>query len=135
MGYGHMQIGAVAERTGLSIRTIRYYGEVCLVEPSARSQGGFRLYTEQDVQRLLLIREMKTLDLSLEQIRELLGLLEGRGEPATDEAEATGREERLALYLDAAQARTRELEQQLERVMAFVDQLRAASLRHQPLRR
>lgn len=135
MGYGHMQIGEVAERTGLSIRTIRYYGEVCLVEPSARSQGGFRLYTEQDVQRLLLIREMKTLDLSLEQIRELLGLLAGPDEETADETEATGREERLALYLDAAQARTRELEQQLERVMAFLDQLREASLRHQSVRR
>ncbi|WP_159945709.1 MULTISPECIES: MerR family DNA-binding transcriptional regulator, partial [unclassified Nocardiopsis] len=36
-GTGHMQIGEVAERTGLSLRTIRYYGEVGLVEPSARS--------------------------------------------------------------------------------------------------
>lgn len=132
MTYGHMQIGEVAERTGLSIRTIRYYGEVCLVEPSARSQGGFRLYTEQDVQQLLLIREMKTLDLSLEQIRELLQLLEGRGTATADEA---GREERLALYLDAAQARTQELEQQLERVMAFVDRLRAASQHHQAVPR
>lgn len=34
-----MQIGEVAERTGLSLRTIRYYGEVGLAEPSARSQG------------------------------------------------------------------------------------------------
>ena len=46
-----MQIGEVAERTGLSLRTIRYYEEVGLAVPSARSQGGFRLYTEPDVGR------------------------------------------------------------------------------------
>ena len=38
-----MQIGEVAQATSLSIRTIRWYGEVGLVEPSARSKGGFRL--------------------------------------------------------------------------------------------
>lgn len=43
-----MQIGEVAERIGLSLRTIRYYEEVGLVVPSVRSQGGFRLYTEPE---------------------------------------------------------------------------------------
>ena len=45
----HMQIGEVAERVKLSLRTIRHYEEVGLVPPSARSKGGFRLYTEADV--------------------------------------------------------------------------------------
>ena len=49
MGLQHMQIGEVAERTNLSLRTIRYYEEVDLVPPSARTPGGFRLYTEADV--------------------------------------------------------------------------------------
>ncbi|WP_159055930.1 MerR family transcriptional regulator, partial [Thermobifida fusca] len=71
-----MQIGEVAERTGLSLRTIRYYGEVGLVVPSARSKGGFRLYTESDVARLLLIKQMKPLGFSLEQTRDLLGVLD-----------------------------------------------------------
>ena len=44
-----MQIGEVAARTELSLRTIRHYEETGLVIPSARSQGGFRLYTETDV--------------------------------------------------------------------------------------
>jgi len=47
-----MQIGEVADRTQLSLRTIRHYDEVGLVPPSARSEGGFRLYTEADVERL-----------------------------------------------------------------------------------
>lgn len=55
----HMQIGEVAARTELSLRTIRHYEETGLVIPSARSQGGFRLYTETDVARLMVIRRMK----------------------------------------------------------------------------
>ena len=71
-----MQIGEVAERTSLSLRTIRYYEEVGLVVPSGRSQGRFRLYSEADVRRLWLIRKLKPLDLSLDQIRELLAALD-----------------------------------------------------------
>lgn len=56
-----MQIGEVATRTELSLRTIRHYEETGLVTPSARSQGGFRLYTESDVARLMVIRRMKPL--------------------------------------------------------------------------
>jgi DNA-binding transcriptional MerR regulator len=44
-----MQIGEAAERVGLSLRTIRHWDEVGLVVPSARSNGGFRLYTEADI--------------------------------------------------------------------------------------
>ncbi len=72
----HMQIGEVAERTELSIKTIRHYDEVCLVTPSERSAGGFRLYTEADVQRLLVIRRMKPLGFTLDEMRQLLGSLD-----------------------------------------------------------
>lgn len=72
MARDQMQIGEVAERTGLSINTVRHYDQAGLVVPSARSQGGFRLYTDSDVERLLLIRRMKPLGFSLEQMRELL---------------------------------------------------------------
>ncbi|WP_328452844.1 MULTISPECIES: MerR family transcriptional regulator [unclassified Amycolatopsis] len=71
-----MQIGEVAERTELSLRTIRYYEEVGLVVPSARSQGGFRLYTEPDIDRLLLIKRMKPLGFQLEEMRDLLAILD-----------------------------------------------------------
>ncbi|NEA59653.1 MerR family transcriptional regulator [Streptomyces sp. SID13666] len=67
-----MQIGEVAARTELSLRTIRHYEETGLVTPSARSQGGFRLYTEADVQRLMVVRRMKPLGFALDQMRELL---------------------------------------------------------------
>ncbi|MBH5143631.1 MerR family transcriptional regulator [Rhodococcus erythropolis] len=71
-----MQIGEVAERTELSIKTIRHYDDVGLVTPSERSAGGFRLYTEADVQRLLVIRRMKPLGFTLDEMRQLLESLE-----------------------------------------------------------
>jgi MerR family transcriptional regulator, copper efflux regulator len=71
----HLQIGQVADRTELSIKTIRHYDEVGLVTPSARSAGGFRLYTEADIERLLVIRRMKPLGFTLEQMGELLEAL------------------------------------------------------------
>ena len=52
---GLLQIGQVAERTGLSLRTIRFYEENGLVVPTARSEGGFRLYSDDDVARLEVI--------------------------------------------------------------------------------
>lgn len=73
---GSMQIGVVAERTEMSIPTLRRYDEVGLVTPSARSEGGFRLYTEGDVQRILVIRRMKPLEFTLAEMREVLDALE-----------------------------------------------------------
>jgi len=67
-----MHIGAVAERTGLSLRTLRHWDEVGLVTPSGRTDGGFRLYTESDVDRILLVRRMKPLGFSLDEMAELL---------------------------------------------------------------
>ena len=55
-----MHIGEVAERTSLSLRTLRHYDEIGLVIPSGRTEGGFRLYAEDDVARLMLVRRMKT---------------------------------------------------------------------------
>lgn len=82
-----MQIGEVAERTGLSLRTIRYYEEVGLVVPSARSQGGFRLYAEPDVDRLQLIKRMKPLGFQLDEMRDLLAILDpAPGGPEVDDA-------------------------------------------------
>ena len=67
-----LQIGDVAERVSLSLRSVRYYEEVGLLPPAERSPGGFRLYDEAAVQRLLVIKQMKPLEFSLEEMRELL---------------------------------------------------------------
>ena len=80
------QIGEVAEQVGLSLRTVRYYEEVGLVSPSARSEGGFRLYSDEDISRLALVKRMKPLGLTLEEMRELVTLIED-GSRADDLAE------------------------------------------------
>jgi DNA-binding transcriptional MerR regulator len=120
----HVQIGEVAERTGLSLRTIRYYEEMGLVRPSARSTGGFRLYTEADVARLLLIKRMKPLDFSVEDIRDLLGLLDlfeiGPPEPSKREFLL----DRLAMYSAVADARVLALQEHLAAADRFAGDLR-----------
>lgn len=73
---GLLQIGDVAERTGLSLRTVRHYEEVGLLPPAERSPGGFRLYTDAAVERLLVVKQMKPLEFTLEQMRELLDALD-----------------------------------------------------------
>ena len=79
-----MHIGELAERTGLSLRSIRHYDDIGLLPPSSRSEGGFRVYSEADYARLLLIMQMKPLGFSLEEIAELLPVVES-GELATPE--------------------------------------------------
>lgn len=67
-----LKIGEVTEKTGLSVPTLRHYDNVGLVTPSGRSPGGFRLYDEEDVRRILLVRRMKPLGFTLEQMRDFL---------------------------------------------------------------
>jgi len=72
-GTAPLRIDAVAERTGLTKRTIRYYEQIGLLSPWGRSEGGFRLFTEADVARLERIQALKeSAGLSLAEIAELL---------------------------------------------------------------
>lgn len=114
-----MQIGEVAALVGLSLRTIRHYEEVGLVVPSGRSQGGFRLYTDTDVDRLRRVRRMKPF-FSLEETADLLSLLDGLGdtEPADD-----GAGDRLLMYRDAVLARVGALREQVAQGEDLADEL------------
>ncbi|MFC8869793.1 MerR family transcriptional regulator [Streptomyces sp. NPDC057148] len=129
----HMQIGEVAARTELSLRTIRHYEETGLVIPSARSQGGFRLYTETDVARLMVIRRMKPLGFTLEQMRDLLDAtdrLDGDGVRDTDEHEALL--ERVRTYQQAAAEQVERLRVQLARAEDFAATLAARLAQNTP---
>lgn len=69
----YMQIGEVAERTGLTQRTLRFYEEKGLLAPPSRLEGGFRLYSEEDVQRIEHIVQLKQLlGFSLADIKHML---------------------------------------------------------------
>jgi DNA-binding transcriptional MerR regulator len=118
----HLQIGAVAERTGLSLRTIRHYEDVGLVVPSARSAGGFRLYTDDDVARFRVIMRMKPLDFTLEQMGDLLGLLDGLATEA-DPARRDDLAQRLAAYRVAVDERVQRLRTRLAVAEEFAREL------------
>lgn len=115
-----MQIGEVAARTELSLRTIRHYEETGLVTPSARSQGGFRLYTESDVARLMVIRRMKPLGFTLDEMRALLEATDrldtGETLPTAERQELL---ERIRGFEQAAQQRVADLRTQLARAEEF----------------
>ncbi|MEU3449665.1 MerR family transcriptional regulator [Streptomyces thermolilacinus] len=130
----HMQIGEVAARTELSLRTIRHYEETGLVIPSARSRGGFRLYTENDVARLMVIRRMKPLGFTLEQMRDLLDATDRLdGDDTLDDAEREALLERVRTYRQAAADQVEKLRVQLARAEDFAatlgDRLEAAGPR------
>ncbi|MEU3662500.1 MerR family transcriptional regulator [Streptomyces sp. NPDC032940] len=121
----HMQIGEVAARTELSLRTIRHYEETGLVVPSARSQGGFRLYTESDVQRLMVIRRMKPLGFTLDQMRDLLDATDRLDSAeSTDGAQREALLERVRSYEQHASRKIDELRIQLTRAEDFAATLR-----------
>ena len=115
MPHGMMQIGEVAERVGLSLNTIRHYDQAGLVTPSLRSPGGFRLYSEDDLAALLVVKRMKPLGFSLEEMRELLDSLEALEHPESV-AEPDRRARlvaRVGEFEAAAQARVQRLRTEL----------------------
>src|SRR5579863_10445846 len=67
----YWQIDEVASRTGLTKRTIRYYEEIGLLHPPTRTEGGYRLFTSDDVSRLERIKRLRELmNFSLAEIKE-----------------------------------------------------------------
>ncbi len=79
----HIRIGELAKRAGTTMRTIRYYEQRGLITPAARTKGGFRLYAEQNVQRLLLIRQLQLQNLPLAEVKALIDHRRP-GQPATE---------------------------------------------------
>ncbi|WP_210441449.1 MerR family transcriptional regulator [Nocardioides xinjiangensis] len=120
-----MQIGEVATRTDLSLRSLRHWEEVGLLKPSGRSDGGFRLYTEADVDKILVIRRMKPLGFSLDQMRAVMTDIETIADPAAEaKAKETAHDRLRATQEDAADRRD-ELVRQLAMADEFIDLLSA----------
>jgi MerR family copper efflux transcriptional regulator len=119
------QIGEVAEMVGLSLRTIRHYEEVGLVPPSGRTAGGFRLYTDSDVERLRLVKLMKPLGFTLDEMRELLELQDRlRSSTASDDPEHAGLLDRMRMFVAVADERCARLRDELQQVEGFARALR-----------
>lgn len=112
MVFRPMKVGEVAERTGLTVRTLHHYEKLGLLVPSARTRSGHRLYAKEDLARLQQIRSLRALGLSLEDIgRQLAG--EGSSLPDV-----------LERHLDQARADLQKQQQLVQRLEAMVSLLR-----------
>jgi MerR family transcriptional regulator, repressor of the yfmOP operon len=97
-----VRIGEIAELSGVTPRTIRYYEELGLLPRGDRAQGKHRIYTENDVERLREVTRLRDLlGLSLDDLRSMITAEDVRAEVRQRFHETDFREERLAL-LDRA---------------------------------
>ncbi len=111
-------IGEVAERTGLTERTLRYYEEQGLLSPTDVSPGGFRLYSSSDLHRLEVIQVFKDLGFSLSEIR---ATFERYGAPVGED-----RHNRLAFSMEVLKKQLNSLDEHLSRLHEQRDQVRRA---------
>lgn len=115
-----MHIGEVAARTELSLRSLRHWEEVGLLVPSARTDGGFRLYTEADVEKIMVIRRMKPLGFSLDEMKAVMADIQALRDPhATTHVQAEARARLHGVREDARERRHR-LVRQLEMADEFI---------------
>ena len=115
-----MHIGELAERTGLSLRTIRHYDEVGLLPATGRTEGGFRVYAESDVERLTLIKQMKPLGFSLDEMADILDILSAL-ESGSDSGGAG--QEKLAEFMERAKAQRAKMARNLSQADEFIDRM------------
>ncbi|WP_411374068.1 MerR family transcriptional regulator [Arthrobacter sp. MPF02] len=113
-----MHIGELAERTGLSLRTIRHYDEVGLLPARARTDGGFRVYSEEDFERLMVIKQIKPLGFSLEEMADILAILR--------EGQASGHGPgKLSQYLEKAMEQRAKMARNLAQADEFIKRISA----------
>ena len=101
-----MNIGQASKASGVSAKMIRHYESVGLFPEAARTDSGYRQYTDKDVGTLRFIRHSRDLGFSIEQIRELLGLWQNRRRPSRQ-------------VKALAQAHIEELDEKLKEIQAM----------------
>lgn len=79
-----LSIGLVARQTGCTVPTIRYYEDIGLLPPADRTQAGQRHYDQRTIRRLTFIRRCRDFGFSIEQVRELVGLVDQPDRPCAD---------------------------------------------------
>lgn len=117
-----MLIGEFAEKSGLSLRSIRRYDDIGLLKASGRTDGGFRVYTSDDLARVRVIRGMRALGYAHGEIKDFLSVREPSAGSLLG-ATAIERLEMADLLEDVVQ-RERGLRRQLRLADEFIEMLR-----------
>lgn len=106
------QIGTIAKKSGVPIKTIRYYEELGLLKASGRTEGGFRLFDSDVLSRLNFIKRAQSLGLSLLEIKDFLGVYD-RGELPCDRIE------------EKLQDKVAQIDRQIKELTLFKQELQA----------
>lgn len=78
------KISDAAKRADLTVKTVRYYADIGLVEPAGRSGSGYRLYAESDIAKLGFVGRARRYSFSIDQCRDLLSLYEDDQRPSAE---------------------------------------------------
>ena len=109
-----LNIGSVAEATGLPAKTIRYYESIGLVEPARRTGGNYRVYEARDVTTLRFIERARRLGFSLKEVAELLTLWRDRHRASADVRRLA---EAQIRFVDARLAELQDMRRSLQHLM------------------
>jgi DNA-binding transcriptional MerR regulator len=122
-----LQIGEAAERASLTQRTLRYYEEKGLLNPPTRMEGGFRLYSPDDMERVDRIRQLKELlGFSLAEIKEMLEAEDVRLQIKAGwrkDADADEKAEKARLGREVTIQQIALLDQKMEKMASLREQL------------
>lgn len=109
-----LKIGELADLTGTSVPTIRYYEQIRLLRRAPRQAGGQRVYSRDDVERLTFIRRCREFDFSIEQVRALVAIVHNPRSSCMDARNLA------AEHLTEVRVKMRELKALERSLMAFV---------------
>ncbi|WP_101835592.1 MerR family transcriptional regulator [Frankia canadensis] len=129
---GRYEIGDVATLVTLSLRTARFYEQAGLLVAVGRSEDGLPLYDDDALDRFFLIKKMKPLGFTVEEMRSLLTLREGIGKPGLTAAHRAELHDRLRTWVSLAEEKLASLQEQVRLAEDFMIGLRddaARSLR------
>jgi len=115
-----LRIGQLAQATGVSAKTVRYYEQVGVLPPAQRAKNGYRLYSAADVQRLRFIRNARRLDFSLDDLREVVALRDRGEAPCNYVAHLL---QQKAAEIEEQIQQLQALQQDLQQLVAQVDNL------------
>jgi len=110
-----MKIGEAARRAGLPVKPVRYYADIDLVQPPARSDTGYRRYDTAAVSKLAFVKRARDFGFSIGECRELVGLYEDQTRSSADVRRIA------AAHLDAIEAKQRELARLRDELARLVD--------------